>query len=299
MIMSRLPLWFTLFSKLVESHLHKDLTFEDVQKALDLPTSHVKQVIRRLLKLKLVVGRSNPSDRRFTLYRVVPLSLWSKYCKVKDGLPKPLRDVVPLLFSIEGVHTILLLGSYARGDFDERSDIDVLVVSDNPEKVLDLTYLSCLSLPIDLHACTPNEFRDSMYPLVQRAVLYDDGTLGKVDASQIDGLKLLREGVEWAQKALGLYRDGLIQFDRVFPAIYELVFIDTLLHGSTEQRKKDVLEKFFEKHPSVGDMRNELLRLARVYENLTKGRGGELERLDREKEVEVYTKIVSEMSKHV
>lgn len=297
--MSRPPLWFILYSKLVEFCLYKDVPFDDVQKASGLPTSHLKQVIRRLLDLKLVVSRSNPLDRRFTFYRVVPLSLWSNYCRMKDELPKPLRNVLPLLFSIEGVHAILLLGSYARGDFDERSDVDVLVVSDNPERVLDLTYQACLSLPIDLHACTPDEFRNSMYPLIQHVVLYDDGTLGKVDTSQINGLKLLREGVEWVQKALGLYRDGLIQFDRVFPAVYELVFIDTLLHGSTEQRKKDVLEKFFEDHPSVMDMRDELLRLVRVHENLTRGRGGEVERLDREREVEVYTRIVSEVSKHV
>jgi len=36
-----------------------------------------------------------------------------------------------------------------------------------------------------------------------------------------------------------------------------------------------------------------------AYEKLTKGRGGEVGRLSREKEVEIYGKILSEVSKHV
>ncbi|HID91253.1 TPA: nucleotidyltransferase domain-containing protein [Candidatus Bathyarchaeota archaeon] len=197
---------------------------------------------------------------------------------MRDGLPEPLRDVLPLLFSIKGVHAVLLLGSHAREDFDGRSDIDVLVVGDDPERVLDLTYQACLSSPIDLHTCTPDEFRNSLYPLIPHVVLYDDGTCEGADASQIDIPGLLREAVEGARKVLRLYGNGLVQFDRVFPTVYELVFIDTLLHGSTEQRKEDVLERFFSEHASVGDLRGDLFRLLRTYENLTRGRGGGAER---------------------
>lgn len=156
--------------------LNRDLAFRDLQGALGLSVGHAKQVIGRLLELRLVVGRSNPLDRRSTLYRVVPLPLWSRYRDMRDGLPEPLRDVLPLLFSIKGVHAVLLLGSHAREDFDGRSDIDVLVVGDDPERVLDLTYQACLSSPIDLHTCTPDEFRNSLYPLIPHVVLYDDGT---------------------------------------------------------------------------------------------------------------------------
>lgn len=297
--MSRLPLWFTLYSKLLEFGLYKDLAFCDIQRVLGLSTGHVKQVIRKLLEFKLIVSRCNPLDKRFTLYRVVPLRLWSKYCEMKDGLPERLRDVFPLLFSIKDVHAVLLLGSYVREDFDEKSDVDVLVVSDDPERVLDLTYHACLNLPIDLHSCTPDEFRNSLYPLIPHVVLYDDGACGEVDVSQIEGLKLLRDAIEGAQKVLFLYANGLVRFHRVFPAIYELVFIDTLLHGSTEQRKTDVLGRFFAEHTSVGDLRSDMFRLLRMYENLTKGRGRGVERLDLKGEVEIYNKIILEVSKHV
>jgi len=297
--MPGLPLWFTLYSKLVESYLYEDVTFDDVQRVLGLSTSHAKQIIRRLLKLKLVVNRSDPTDKRFTFYRVVPLALWSRYWEMKDGLAKPLRDILPLLFSIEDVHGILLLGSYVRRDFDEKSDIDVLAVSDNPERVLDLTYHTCLSLPIDLHACTPYEFGNSLYPLVRHIILYDDGTYKEKDFSQVDVLKLLHDAVEGAQKVLNLYKDGFVQFDRIFPAIYESILVDAIFHGSTNELKTKVLEKFLAEHASVRNLRGDLFRLMAAYENLTKGRGGEVGRLNREKEVEIYSKILSEVSKHV
>jgi predicted nucleotidyltransferase len=284
---------------MVESDLYRDLALCDVQRVSGLSNYHVKQVIRKLLELKLIVRRSNPSDRRFTLYRVVPLPLWSKYCEMKKELPEPLRDVFPHLFSIRGIHVILLLGSYVRKDFNEESDVDVLVICDDPERVLDLTYHTCLSLPIDLHACTLNEFRNSLYPLIQHVVLYDDGTYRKIDISKVDALKLLREGVRVAQKILGLYRNGLVGFERVFPAIYELAFIDAMLHGSTKQGRADVLERFFAEHSSVGGLKNDLFRLMRIYVNLTRGKGGEKERLDRGREVEVYSKIISEVGEHV
>jgi len=297
--MSGFPLWFKLYSKLVESHIYKDVTFDDVQRVLGLSTSHAKQVIRRLLKLRLVVNRSDPTDKRFTFYRVVPLALWSKYWEMKDELAKPLWDILPLLFSIEDVHGILLLGSYVRRDFGEKSDIDVLVVSDNPERVLDLTYHTCLNLPIDLHACTPNEFKNSLYLLVQHVILYDDGTCKETDVFQVDVIKLLHDAVEGAQKVLNLYKDGLVQFDRIFPAIYESILVDAIFHGSTNELKTKVLEKFLAEHASVRNLRGDLFRLMAAYEKLTKGRGGEVGRLSREKEVEIYGKILSEVSKHV
>lgn len=297
--MSGLPLWFVLYSRLVESHVHRDVTFGEVQGILGLSSGHVKQVIRRLLKMGLLVGHCDPLDKRFTLYRVVPFSLWSKYYGLRDGLAGPLRGVLPLLFSIEGVHVILLLGSHARGDFDEKSDVDVLVVCDDPKRVLDFTYHACLGLPIDLHACTPDEFRGSLYLLVQHAVLYDDGTYGRMDLSKFDVMRLLRDAIEGAEKVLCLYREGLVGFHRVFSAIYELILVDSVIHGSADQRKMDVLERFFAGHSSVKDLRDDLFRLLRVYENLTKGKGGGVEGLDRGREVETFSRIVSEVGVHV
>lgn len=297
--MTKLPLWFILYSKLHETCLHRDISFCDAQKALDLSTGHVKQVMRKLLELKLIVRYTNSSDRRFASYRFVPLSLWSKYRQMEDRLPQALRDLFPLLLSIPHVHVVLLLGSYVRKDFDRMSDVDVLVVADNPERVLDITYGACSSSSIDLHACSPEEFRNSLYPLVQHVVLYEDGTCRGKRLSEIERQRLLRESLEGVQRILNLYESGLVGFHNVFPAIYELVFVDTLLHGSVEQRKPEVLERFFQEHSSLRDLRDYMLGLLRIYEKLMKGRGRGAEGLGREKESRIYGRIFSEVKKHV
>jgi len=297
--MSKLPLWFSLYSKLHETCLYRDLSFHDVQRALDLSTGHVKQVLRKLLELKLIVRYTNSSDRRFASYRVVPLSLWSRYSQMEDRLPEALRHLFPLLLSIPDVHIVLLLGSYARKDLDERSDIDVLVVADNPERVLDITYWTCSSLPIDLHACNLQEFGNSLYPHIQHVVLYEDGTPRRKRLSEVEKLGLLRESSESAQKILNLYKSGLIGFHQVFPVIYELVLLDTLIHGSDEQRKPKVLERFFQEHASLRDSRDDLFRLLRIHEKMMKGRGRGAEDLDQRAESRLYDKIISEVRKHV
>jgi len=297
--MSKLPLWFTLYSRLHATSLYRVISSLDVQKVLALSTGHAKQVVRKLLELKLIVRYANSSDRRFASYRVVPLSLWSRHRQMEDSLPEALRDLFPLLLSIPNVHTVLLLGSYARKDFDKRSDIDVLVVADDPERVLDITYWTCSGSSIDLHACSPEEFESSLYPLIQHVVLYEDGTCRAKRLSEIERVRLLHESIDGVQKILNLYENGLVGFHHVFPAIYELVFVDTLLHGSVEQRKPEVLERFFKEHSSLGDLRDHMLRLLRIYEKLMKGRGRGAEGLDREVESRVYGKIVSEVRKHI
>jgi hypothetical protein len=218
---------------------------------------------------------------------------------MEDGLPEALRDLFPLLLSIPDVHNVLLLGSYVRKDFDDLSDIDVLVVADDPERVLDITYWTCSSSSIDLHACNPEEFGNSLYPLIQHVALYEDGTCREKSLSEIERVRLLRESVEGVQKILNLYESGLVGFHHLFPAVYELVFMDTLLHGSVEQRKQEVLERFFQEHASIGDLREDLLKLLRIHEKLMKGRCLGAEGLDREVESKVYGKILSEVRKHI
>lgn len=54
-----------------------------------------------------------------------------------DGLSAALRTHPPA----PGVVAVLLFGSWARGDFDGLSDIDLLVLTDGTELVFDSTYL--------------------------------------------------------------------------------------------------------------------------------------------------------------
>lgn len=56
---------------------------------------------------------------------------------VIEGLRAGLRDHPPG----PGVVAILLFGSWARGDFDGLSDIDLLVLTDGPTPLFDSTHL--------------------------------------------------------------------------------------------------------------------------------------------------------------
>jgi predicted nucleotidyltransferase len=53
--------------------------------------------------------------------------------KLKSELKYDLNKLVPAITSVEGVVAIILFGSRARGDYDEYSDYDLLVIFENDE----------------------------------------------------------------------------------------------------------------------------------------------------------------------
>ena len=87
-----------------------------------------------------------------------------KLCRVdieqSEKIYEQLRELAGLLKSKHGVKKVYLYGSFARGDFNQGSDIDLIVVGEfegrMPErirKVLDMT-----SLPIEPLVYTEAEF---------------------------------------------------------------------------------------------------------------------------------------------
>ena len=61
-------------------------------------------------------------------------------------------------------HKIILFGSFARGDFNEASDVDILVISDFHESFLErsktLTKYNDFGLPLEPVGYTPQEFEE-------------------------------------------------------------------------------------------------------------------------------------------
>jgi len=87
------------------------------------------------------------------------------------------------------VHSIILYGSMARGDYGAGSDVDIIVISDNLPRNFDrrlrmLAELNNTTAPIECLAYTPREFEimlSRMHPTVLYAldegiIIYDDGT---------------------------------------------------------------------------------------------------------------------------
>jgi predicted nucleotidyltransferase len=73
-----------------------------------------------------------------------------------------IEQAASLLLSSDVVKTVILFGSYARGDCNEHSDVDLLVIETNiPSKVKEIVRLRRLvrplRLPIDIMAVTGHD----------------------------------------------------------------------------------------------------------------------------------------------
>ena len=121
---------------------------------------------------------------------------------IRRGIADELTERILTEFRHQ-IHSIVLFGSVARGDDNDESDIDILVISDAPLEVQDRvselrTDLFLVNLiVIQFVWYTSSEWDDQVYlrpwfiidVIQQGVVLYDDGTF--------------RKGVEKAYTAIG------------------------------------------------------------------------------------------------
>ncbi|AAL80896.1 nucleotidyltransferase domain-containing protein [Pyrococcus furiosus DSM 3638] len=104
------------------------------------------------------------------------------------SLEKLKRFVDRIVAYLEGDATVILFGSYARGDYNLASDFDLVVISDNIkgnplERTRELYMLNEELLPVDIIAYTREEFLKALENLSPSAldaitegkVLYDSG----------------------------------------------------------------------------------------------------------------------------
>lgn len=82
-------------------------------------------------------------------------------------LPEKVQEVIRKIVEGYDPEKIIIFGSYARGDWTEDSDLDVLVVKDTDERWLDRTVtVSSLcrprTLPMDIVVKTPEELKNEL-----------------------------------------------------------------------------------------------------------------------------------------
>ena len=58
-----------------------------------------------------------------------------------DGIQEALRDILPELKESHGVKNLGIFGSYARGDQEDRSDLDLLVEFDRTPTIFEFVRL--------------------------------------------------------------------------------------------------------------------------------------------------------------
>jgi len=80
----------------------------------------------------------------------------------------PLIDkIIPLIVTLASPDQIVLFGSYARGDYKENSDIDLLIIKKNLKneremnnKLYKAFYENKISIPIDLISIDYNKYME-------------------------------------------------------------------------------------------------------------------------------------------
>lgn len=75
-----------------------------------------------------------------------------------------IQQVLKILVEVFHPSRVILFGSFARGDFDKNSDLDLLVIKPTKKKCLELLQmkraLRKLRVPIDLLLVDDSEFQD-------------------------------------------------------------------------------------------------------------------------------------------
>lgn len=90
------------------------------------------------------------------------LTLWQQ--QQQPRIERELARIVDALKSL-GVERVILFGSHARGDFNEASDIDLVVILETNQRFLDridrvLEQIEPCSLPVEALVYTPAEYEE-------------------------------------------------------------------------------------------------------------------------------------------
>ncbi len=112
----------------------KELSIRELAKEADISPSTAKNCLdylsgKRLVKKK-ILGRSH-------YYKLDMENFLARHLKILFSLNE-LNDsaiVKELLSKYDGIHSIVLYGSVARGEDDDKSDIDILVISRKEVKI--------------------------------------------------------------------------------------------------------------------------------------------------------------------
>jgi len=146
-----------------------EYTESQVREELGLPRSSTQRALKELVEQGMVGVRS---VGRTLVYRVDPDDPLVRHLKIARAIALVRLALAPVL---DAVDLAILFGSASRGEDTRGSDIDVLVVTPDPERVLD-----ALSR------------QERLQPLVMRSaqhmeLLAEGGTLSQAIA---DGIKV-------------------------------------------------------------------------------------------------------------
>lgn len=120
-----------ILRKLVENP-NRDFSFEDIAKTTNLSFGTVNPALKSLLESRIITVRKIGKSKLYKINdrHILYKEIRDVFKSEKESLIKLAKNFVNRLEK-ENIKNIILFGSVARGEFTERSDIDLLIIYRN------------------------------------------------------------------------------------------------------------------------------------------------------------------------
>ncbi|MEM3072339.1 MAG: nucleotidyltransferase domain-containing protein [Candidatus Bathyarchaeia archaeon] len=218
-----------------------------------------------------------------------------------------LREVGELVDEVSKaskVHSVVLFGSVARGDSNEFSDVDLLLLCGDVVEARRVVYR--LGHGFEVSVYSPEELASMAklgLPFIHHLareglVMRDDGSFKMVVENLKDaGMEAVRAASLELRRTMKVYSTlsgfNLPYFAHIFEPLLNLMETFLCAHKIFTFNKEEVVKKFIELNPKLTPIQNYMLNLLTVYRNYV--------RLQREGEVDfkTFVKTVREVLKAV
>lgn len=127
---------FTMRSKIAKDVLgyfflnpSKSLYINELAKVLDLDAGNLFRKLKEMEQEGILLSETRGQQKYFSLNKKYPLlKEVKKTYEIKYGLPELIKKALSCLVGIDHAY---IFGSYAKGNFEDDSDIDVLLVGEH------------------------------------------------------------------------------------------------------------------------------------------------------------------------
>lgn len=209
------------------------------------------------------------------------MTTMEKLDELRGHLLKDVEEVMSKVSVVSKVHSIVFFGSAVRGDMNELSDIDLLLVCSNPPEARSVVYHLNPRFEVTIHS--PEELA-SMAKLGlpfthhlsrEGIVLIDDGSyqtaIKNLRDTNMDTLRAISSDLRETMKAYSTLSEfNLPYFAHVFGPLLNLVEAYLCMRKLYIFNKENAIKKLIELCPDLSPLQNHLLRLLSVYRDYTR-----------------------------